>query len=266
MKVALCLSGLMRDFETSGASYNEFICNHLKADVFVHTWKENAESSNTRFSSSKMSDVDDKRQFFTNTFPNSKVSFCIEDFNSDWNFRKNFGNNLAPRTTAIMYYSIYKSNLLKTKYEENNDFVYDIVIRARMDFLMKQNIDMSELLECCGDDKVVYVGTNLFHKGPTLSRMNWDYGSQFGVEDQFAFGSSHAMNKYSSCYLKQNNMQYEGGEITLGRHFMEQNLIPKRTKFRFKSLQFAEEHRTVYWEDYDKFEQTIFKKDNKNEI
>lgn len=263
MKVALCLSGLIRDFETSGESYNKFLCDTLKADVFIHTWNRNIESSNTRFSSSKMADTNNKEKFFADIFPNSKVFLCMEDFNSDWNFRKNFGNDISPRTTAIMYYSIYKSNLLKTKYEKDNSFIYDIVIRARMDFLLKQNVDLEELLDCCNNKKTIYVGTNLFHKGNNLPRMNWDYHGQVGIEDQFAFGSSEAMDLYSSCYLEQNNMQSEGGELTLGRQFKKHNLLPKRTKFKFKSLQFAEENQTVYWEDYDEFEQIIFKKDNK---
>ena len=264
MKVALCLSGLIRDFQNSGFSYNEYLCKDLDCDIFIHTWDENKESHNTRFSSSIMDDSDNKSKMFANIFPNSNITLLLEDFNSDWNFRKQYQNDIHPRTTAIMYYSIYRSNLLKKEFEQKNNFVYDVVIRSRMDFLMQQKINNSELKDVCSDKNNIYVGTNLYHKGNNACRMNWiTEGGYPCVEDQFAFGASCAMDKYSNCYIESSGMQYEGGEITLAKQFLRHNLKPIRTSLRFQMLQYATHLQTTYWEDYETKKQTIFNLEEK---
>ncbi|CAN0538743.1 unnamed protein product, partial [Ectocarpus sp. 8 AP-2014] len=38
-KIAVCISGQMRNFECHAPNVMESIVNPLKADVFIHTWK-----------------------------------------------------------------------------------------------------------------------------------------------------------------------------------------------------------------------------------
>tara|TARA_R100000664_G_C2759374_1_gene149070 strand:- start:3857 stop:4504 length:648 start_codon:yes stop_codon:yes gene_type:complete len=205
-----------------------------------------------------MGNCKNKKQFFQSIFPDSNINLLLEDFGSDWNFNKHKQNDISPRTTAIMYYSVYKANLLKKEFESSNGFLYDVVIRARMDFLLKETISEYELRDVIINNKTVYVGTNLHHKGRSSERMNWSYSGRYGVEDQLAFGSSKAMDKYSDCYLDRVGMQSIGGEIILGEQFQQYDLQPKRTAYQFLMLQHYDENESTYWEDYDEYVQRKF--------
>tara|TARA_Y100001938_G_C8087182_1_gene432780 strand:+ start:1308 stop:2087 length:780 start_codon:yes stop_codon:yes gene_type:complete len=255
LRIALCLSGLIRDFGNSGASYNEFLCKDYNTDVFIHTWNNNSEvNKNTRFSSSpKLVDPVDKERFFKEIFTHANIKLQLENFDSDWNFRRQYGNDASPRTTAIMYYSVYKSNLLKKTKEVDENFKYDVVIRSRMDFLLKEKIPKKELEVVCSDKNIVYVGQNSCCEGKGL------YDGSRGVVDQFAFGSSQAMDVYSNCYIDQNNMAQVGGEIVLASQFKQNKLIPTLTSYKFKGLAFVKKDETVYWEDFDNYEKFTFK-------
>tara|TARA_B100001093_G_C25931488_1_gene637056 strand:+ start:27 stop:434 length:408 start_codon:yes stop_codon:yes gene_type:complete len=128
-----------------------------------------------------------------------------------------------------------------------------------MDFLLNQRISKTELDHVLNHKDDVHVGTNLYHKGENSHRMSWQHiDGQTLIEDQFAFASSTAMDKYSNCYMENSNMQSEGGEIILGKQFDRHRLKPIRTSFRFKALQHAFESKIIYWEDYEEIKQVIF--------
>ena len=50
MKIAICFSGAIRDFNTCIPSIQKYLLNNLNADIFLHLWKfSNDNSLNINF-------------------------------------------------------------------------------------------------------------------------------------------------------------------------------------------------------------------------
>ena len=76
---------------------------------------------------------------------------------------------------GLMFYRIYRANLLKKEYELLNNFKYDLVIRSRFDIkVVSANLDRNKL--------------NMVFDGNSIC-------------DLFFAGSSHIMDIVSECYL-----------------------------------------------------------------
>jgi hypothetical protein len=109
-------------------------------------------------------------------YDNKKI-YLEEIFN---NFKfENYGqrNDIG---LISMFYSIYKSNMLKIKYEKDNNVEFDCVIRMRSDSLLINNIALEEY---------------------DMNNLNIPSGRDWGgLNDQFAFGNSNVMNLYSETF------------------------------------------------------------------
>lgn len=245
MKTALCLSGLIRDFATSGHTYNKFIAEPLGATIFIHTWRNTNEPAGTRFAGSSGSRIENKKDFFKNIFPNNEVILEEEIYPPQ-------DVLTSPRTSAIMYYTIHQANELKKKYEKENNFKFDLVIRARMDFFLESQLPYEEVSAAIENKKIIYTGINLLHKGRESGRNNWNYSGKYGVDDQFIFGSSPALDIVCDTFLNRTNLHNKSGELLLGEQLSDYNISPLRTSYRFKALRYLRTEESVYWEDYKK--------------
>jgi hypothetical protein len=94
-----------------------------------------------------------------------------------------FGSRKNPETSVEncinMFYKIMKCNELKTQYENEKNFKYDIVIRLRTDTHFREPVIFSE------DKDKIFIPNNL------------DF---CGVCDQFAYGSSDYMNIFCNSF------------------------------------------------------------------
>lgn len=124
MKIAVCISGQPRTWFT--AKENIFTYFDLKGhevDFFIHTWNQNTfrESSNIE---SERTYVDvDKNEFIEMRKYFKPKLMTVEEYTSE-NFISIWSS---------LFYSFMKSIWLKRKYELDNDFEYDIVIKTRFD-------------------------------------------------------------------------------------------------------------------------------------
>ncbi len=80
-----------------------------------------------------------------------------------------------------MYYNNYKCFELIKKYMNNNNFVYDIIIKYRIDILCNNFLDLS-----------------YFNENSLFIPENNDWN---GLNDQVAYGSYNIMEKYCNLYL-----------------------------------------------------------------
>ena len=126
------------------------------------------------------------------------------------------------------YYNVYNSNGLKSEYEKENGFIYDVVIRARTDYYFFRKIDPEELevkrMEVCI---------------PTL----WDFG---GVSSGFAYGDSHTMNIYSNLFNRIAEYNLIDGfrlhpESIKGYHLQKNNVtrVPIRNHYWWELTDFS---------------------------
>lgn len=113
MKIALCLSGLLRNFDPS-----YFSNIHENLDIFCHTWDQ------CNINLLKLDNIKDLR-----TEPDSNA---FKYTNVDVHSWPHIGN--SPRENVFkMYYGMKRSIEMVEEYERKNNFKYDLIIRSRYD-------------------------------------------------------------------------------------------------------------------------------------
>lgn len=206
MKIAVCISGHLRHYYLLKDNFDLFI-NILKmygdVDVFVATWnKQNTvncwskDMQNLEAANNNINLEEIKTHFNPLKIHISDYDFYSSDFSpikykditdNTYNFDSNgIGGEVV--NSSKMYYLVYQANILKKEQEYSNQKEYDLVIRTRPDY--EYNIDVINRLNF------------------NLVESNTIYASTFGavlgakLEDQFGYGDSKTMDRYSACYLK----------------------------------------------------------------
>lgn len=229
MKIAVCISGGVRYPHFGLQSIQKIIPNeYLK--VFIHTWKVGNINSFLKtvagLEHKEQDKVVETDLSFLQNYNYEKL--LIENYDE---YEKKFEELVStlkfvpatdpedePRTDIgpiSMHYSIYRANELKCEYEKEHNIVFDWVIRMRTDSDFRYDtLDLSSF----------------------SSELNIPSGEDWApnsINDQFAIGTSHAMNLYSSLYKNfhqvQNSKYYP--EKLLYLHLNNMNLTPNRIDF-----------------------------------
>ena len=183
MKVAICLSGHFRSYEKCLNTLKNSILNNFDIDIFIYTWNTIGFDGNRGDSHliNKRLNISD----ITNLYQPKKISI---EFQKKWDASKYINKkNSGLRDSEIllgMFYGIYKSNELKSRFEIENNFKYDIVIRSRPDIFFESNLYHKDLIN---------VKTS---SGIWIPK----FGNYNGLNDQFAYGDSNSMDLYSNIY------------------------------------------------------------------
>jgi len=97
---------------------------------------------------------------------------------------------------ASMGYSIMKVNQLKMEHEKKNKFVYDVVIKTRIDMNYHEKMIISEMI----DDqleKCLYVSQQYFHENIITTKQGREHRP---LSDCFNFGASKNIDIVSSFF------------------------------------------------------------------
>lgn len=173
MKIALCLSGFMRSFETTFSNLNKYLLQNYNVDIFIATWNIN---------DLHLTSLEEPK--ILNTYKPVKCNIeKIINFDILPLKHKNINNKRNINSLLSMFYKIEQCNNLKSQYEKENNFIYDCVIRFRPDIQLLENIIINNL------DKI------------NIPK----YGDFFGINDQMAFSNSYNMNQYC-LYSKINKL------------------------------------------------------------
>lgn len=201
MNIAICLSGGIKYPEKSLGSIKHILPND-NVKVFIHTWEiDNVDSYKSSSFANKMwnkdflGDLAILNEYKAEEILLEKYSVKEKDFKIFFKSLKfssyprqhimNIEYDLAP---ISMYYSMFKSNELKSNYEKQNNMIFDKVIRMRFD---------TEFYE---DLNILNLSDNL----NIPSGRDW---SEIGVNDQFAIGSSSDMDIYFDLINNFHNLQ-----------------------------------------------------------
>jgi hypothetical protein len=216
MKVAICFSGLPRFLAETLPYWRNSIIEPYKPSVFVHTW----------FGGDSY-----QRQGLTNTLqsyysPQSMWIQSPETFDTSL-----YTQRIAPfRTTAqnviSQFTSIQRSLQLCEQYETANNFQFDIVVRARFDWYLKEVV-----FEINNQINVALTPTLLNH------RLTFQGLPYVGISDQFAYGSSDNMRLYGKLadnipHLYRDHLLDFCGEILLKGHLLSCDLEVKEHRWQ----------------------------------
>lgn len=199
MRIALCLSGQPRFLSTCVPLLIKHLIEPNKADVFIHTWWSK-ETVNQKFDTSipyQANAVGTSEENVPELIDSLKpVSFLIESPRVFDKAEKLIGAPTAkPSSLCSNFYSQMTSLKLKKQYEEENNFKYDVVIRARIDLWYGGDI----VIENLGAD----FSTLVLYSGWQNQRQVMIPGlGDYTMDDNFAMSSSEIMDKYGEVYSR----------------------------------------------------------------
>lgn len=199
MKIALCLSGHVRNLVQNFPSLKQFILDPCQPDVFLSTWTTlgwRAEGNLITLGHGQFKGFDHYSQDINQEEVLDLLkpeSWEVENFLNEEQkiidqakkHKPNCGHPLdRPENTISMAYKLFKCNELKKAHEQKIGAVYDLVIRSRPDMVyMSCPVDQNVLSYTDQD----YLLTSQAH--------SYDMAS-----DLFAIGKSPVMDSYSSLY------------------------------------------------------------------
>lgn len=127
MRIAVCLSGQLRNWKIGKDNQKWFwtTANHevVEVDYFAHTWDYSMDREG-------VSQPYVEREVTTEEFTEFKEFFNLKGSILDSKRNKYFFGN---DHWSSLFYSLSQSLLLKRKYELENKFEYDVVVKSRPD-------------------------------------------------------------------------------------------------------------------------------------
>lgn len=182
MKVALCLSGHLRSYDKAFQSLRASILEVCNPDVFIFTYDKIGFDKSDRGDSHLINKNTDQNHL-NQLYHFKKILIeKIKVFDTK-KYLSRLGSGVRnPSTIPGMYNGIKKANDLKSEYEQEHNFKYDLVIRARFDSYFTNQLDQNEFGQ---------INSGILFP---------NFGSYSGLNDQFFFGNSDNMNTICNTY------------------------------------------------------------------
>ena len=229
MRVAVCLSGQPRQLDKCIDTLLRDVIVPNNADVFYHTWWDES-LDGTPFDSAQPHQIGSVGKWDST---NIKILETLNAKNSIIQKPMNFivsGLRSSPtanqNSMCSVFYSQWRSGLLKSKYENDNNFKYDVVIRARLDIVYNGVIDINNI----GIKSSTLV---LANKWQDIRQSLIPGLGDYTMDDNFAIGDSATMDTYLSVYPNMANLNAKihvpFAENYLGWHCKKDNNIQVET-------------------------------------
>lgn len=215
-KIALCISGHMRNYKSCFYSLEKLFLNNNKCDIFIHTWDK--QNHWLQEANPKDLDVNDVVNLYkpTNIQVEEWKDFPVTEKVKLYNKDNRYAGGILG-----MYYSLFQANELKRKHEDAYNIKYDTVIRYRPDIILSSELTIPITL----NTDSVYIPI---------------WGDFTGINDQLAYGCSHKMNQYSNVYNEIENLLghgcYLNPEILMKRNLEKNGIIVSRFNLNYGLL------------------------------
>jgi hypothetical protein len=188
MRIAICFSGQIErivQFPVSFANQLIKLGDFDQCDLFFSHWDIGIPESEFRFYVNKI--------LYDRVGKNctiATVNFTPENtWNSKYKQRDCWSDGNSPRSIYLMFGGVQNADLLRQSYEKRNNFIYDLVIRSRLDIELAGEFNMLKWKQLLDNRKI-----SIFPKN-----FNWfEYWNSSGMlNDQFFVSNSNIMTKIS---------------------------------------------------------------------
>lgn len=235
MKIAICFSGGIRSFLTCYPSIFKNVVMPLNPDIFFHLWSQpiyknyDASFNNFKFQEDECSQ---QKVYEILNQENKVKDFVIDEYSEDWQdyiikncIDPDIINKLDQKdkdyaiSAICMYYKIQKANDLKINYENKNNFKYDLVIRARLDFIWNQQFKLEDF--SFNNNEIILI------KDSYCTKAKWE------GNDKFFASNSYNMDKICDLYK---NIKYFHTELNIpleGQHLNRHIIKYLNLKIKF---------------------------------
>jgi hypothetical protein len=185
LKIAVLLSGGLRNFATTQEWANKFLIEPLNADVFVHGWCSKAGIEQDEETVKKYLNIKKYK-----ILDRSKVTIPVPDVMKDKypdHVNRGWGMEVADHVLGQLY-NIKACFDLIEKHQEENGFVYDVIIRGRPDEFWFDRLQ---------DNDIEYVANNNSLGTPQhyISVISGGH-----INDRFAMGSFNVIKRYCEMF------------------------------------------------------------------
>lgn len=251
MRIALCLSGQMRTYKKCYPSLKEFILEPLKPDIFIHTWSDSGITTKIK-KGAEFKTEEVTREELNKLY--SPKSMIIENFKKEYTEKlkgvevPEILKEKEPRNykgTLPMFYKMQVCNELKSKWEKEKGFTYDLVIRLRPDLEFLEEIPK----------KVLNQPEKVWHNNSE----DGNPSAFWQISDKFFLSNSRNMD--SCCSVFENLKEYWKNPLGEGRkrgqHRVGERLMAYHLK-RNKELKLREFFSKCYilrQEEYSKLKE-----------
>lgn len=190
MKIALCLSGQLRNVQSTYSWFksNVFDCNssHI-IDTFVHSWFDKNTIGNVHYAANHIPNS----VIACDPIPDNVINQVYDSYNpivfqlehqkqfdeKNYNTRKLL--DAIPQNGLSRLYSLYKSVKLKNYYEIENNIQYDLVMVTRFDLMLLAPVIFDN-----------FINNGIYHPG----------NSPHGFNVCCVIGKSSDINVYSKLF------------------------------------------------------------------
>ena len=218
-KIALCISGHLRTFESNFRTVKEHILDKHDCDVFIHTWDTLGVQFRAGDSNLHITDTKKYLNIIQHLYKPKKIiiepskQFAITPIMQQ---RSHEHRDVAG--ILSMFYKVEECHKLMKEYAIENNIKYDFVVRFRADLWMDSPLPI--------DGRTTFSHLYL----PI-------YGNFGGACDQIAFASPEVMDKYSTLYSNIEKYLHIGcpmnPEKLLLFHLETQNIPMAKVSIRF---------------------------------
>ena len=221
MRIALCLSGYFNSLTDRTSLGDEgflYIKKNIfnkvspesEIDVFFHNWEPDIKEKLLSIYQPKKYIVEKQIDFVKIAEENkiSKRDYGYENLLGTWTLDSKTGRGYAgPERILSQFYTLQKSIELKKEYEEENNFKYDCVIKARFDLgMINRNTSGPGKgnpypCQCINFDET--------NDMSYFYQVYWDLFNE-GPADMWFYSNSENMDKFASVYEwhQENNVPF----------------------------------------------------------
>jgi hypothetical protein len=268
MKVAIQYSGHLRFIQETYPKIKEFLIANEEIEFYFifHTWDE-SQSEDIEYMKNIIKParyfIDSQKRFERHPYQLMNVNDTHEDYKNnpkrlEWNqthpndikhfFEKPstendfcFDKDLEvvkfdhyshyPYNTLSLFYSMHQTSLLTNSFAQENNIIFDFVIRLRSDLQLLTPINLSLV-----HNTHIYLFDAAPHKG--------EYG-KYTIHDQFAIGSQEKMTIYNDlfvylpCYYFIFKLDWIS-EILLGFHLQYNNIPLIKMQRHYTLLRYSD--------------------------
>ena len=192
-KIAVCLSGQARHWKVASENIKNFFnydTHHfhfnvpIETDYFIHTWDTNTwrypKTFHNIFENVRHNDIEEIKNIYNPKYIEQE-EFDEKKFILAWD---------------PMFYSFWKSLMFKRDYEIENNFTYDVVIKARLDVIynLQQKIKLHDIKPSLNG-----LTPGICYSSQPITKFSYEFNYN-NFDDVIFYGDSRTMDIVSDLY------------------------------------------------------------------
>ena len=224
MRTAVFLSGQPRNVERAYPYIYEHLLEPNNPDVFIHCWFDPEIDTGQAYINAGGHVASHPIPIGIDRIIKRLYTPKLSTFEKQIQFdEKNYNERrypaIRPFFSISQRYSILQSTMLKTQWEYEQGFTYDVVVRLRFDYALYDTIYL---------DRYDVRFLNLPNRCPHPN----------AVDDTFAFSSSRNMNIYADLYNHLDEYYNKDGIVFCDEHLLNHHLLKNKLEIRKYNIRY----------------------------